>query len=55
MMTPDYANDPQFQAMKEYYRKYNVGTDWKKNTLAIPLLHCRWTLAYAAVRRILLT
>ena len=33
MMTPDYANDPQFQAMKEYYRKYNVGTDWKKKYL----------------------
>lgn len=33
MVTPDYANDPSFQAMKEYYRKYNIGTDWKKKYL----------------------
>ena len=33
MVTPAYANDPQFQGMKNYYKKYNIGTDWKKKYL----------------------
>ena len=33
MMTPDYANDADFQAKKAFYKKYNLGTDWKKKYL----------------------
>ena len=28
MLNPSYANDASFQAMKNYYQKYNIGTDW---------------------------
>ena len=33
MMTPSNLTDPTFQARKEYYRKYNIGTDWTKALL----------------------
>ena len=29
IMTPSLANDANFQARKAYYRKYNIGTDWR--------------------------
>ena len=33
MMTPSYATNESFQAMKNYYQKYNIGTDWKEKYL----------------------
>ena len=33
MMNPSNLTDPTFQARKEYYRKYNIGTDWTKALL----------------------
>lgn len=30
ILTPSMANNANFQAMKAYYKKYNVGTDWVK-------------------------
>ena len=33
MMNPDYVNDASFQAKKAFYRKYNLGTDWKDKYL----------------------
>ncbi len=33
MMTPSNLTDPTFQARKEYYKKYNIGTDWTKELL----------------------
>lgn len=33
MMTPSYATNTEFQAMKNFYKKYNLGTDWEKKYL----------------------
>ena len=33
MMNPSNLTDPTFRARKEYYRKYNIGTDWTKALL----------------------
>ena len=30
MLNPSYKTDANFQAMKAYYKKYNIGTDWKE-------------------------
>mgnify|MGYP000057768697 CR=1 FL=1 len=33
MVTPSNATNAQFQAMKEYYKKYNIGTNWTDELL----------------------